>query len=272
MTISYTHQREWTIIFAMISSTKNLLIKRIRRLQQKKHRLSEEVFFIEGLRVVATAVEMGAEIEQIVWCDSLLVSDFGRSLLSKAPATEVSEPVFRSISDREQPVGIGAVVRLAIYDLPFTTVAADSVFVALYEISDPGNLGTIIRTVDAAGGAGVILVGNTVDPFHPTAVKASMGTVFNVVIRESSAENLIQWANAHQMTIVATSAKGSVDYRAISYPKPALLLMGSEREGLPTHILQQADQSVAIPMRGTASSLNLAVATGILLYEMTPPD
>ncbi len=254
----------------MISSTKNPLIKRIRRLKQKKYRLQKGIFFVEGLRVVATALEMGADVEQIVWADGLLVSDFGRSLRQKAPTVEVSDAVFRAISERDQPVGIGAIVRLTIDDLRFTQVAADSVFVALYEISDPGNLGTIIRTVDAAGGDGVILVGNTVDPFHPSAVKASMGAVFSVAIAESSADVLLEWARENEMIVVATSAKGSADYRATTYPKPSLLFLGSERQGLPDHILQQADQAVAIPMRGTASSLNLAVATGILLYEMNP--
>ncbi len=253
----------------MISSTKNPLVKRIRRLKQKKYRLQEGVFFVEGLRVVATALEMGAEVEQIVWCDDLLVSDFGRSLLLQAPATELSASVFQAISERDQPVGIGAIVKMRVTAISEQSIGEQSVFVALYEISDPGNLGTIIRTVDAAGADGVILVGNTVDPFHPSAVKASMGAVFNVAIVESSAENLLNWSKENGLSIVATSAKGSADYRAISYPKPALLLMGSEREGLPSHILQQADQAVAIPMRGTASSLNLAVATGILLYQMT---
>lgn len=253
----------------MISSTKNPLIKRIRRLKQKKYRLSEGAFFVEGLRVVAAALEMGAQVEQIVWCDRLLVSDFGRSLPSQAPSSELSESIFRTISERDQPVGIGAIISIRYSAFGELAVGQNSVFVALYEISDPGNLGTIIRTVDAAGADGVILVGHTVDPFHPNAVKASMGAVFNVAIVESSAENLLTWANENEIMIVATSAQGSADYRAIIYPKPALLFMGSERQGLPANIMQKADQTVAIPMRGTASSLNLAVATGILLYTIT---
>lgn len=253
----------------MISSNKNPLIKRIRRLRQKKYRQSEAAFFIEGLRVVATALEMGADVEQIVWCDALLVSDFGRSLLEKPPTTELSESVFRSISDRDQPVGIGAIVSKQVAVVSEQFVGEQSVFVALNEISDPGNLGTIIRTVDAAGADGVILVGNTVDPFHPNAIKASMGAVFGVTIAAvDSAETLVNWAKENEMMIVATSAKGSADYRAATYQRPVLLFMGSEREGLPAPILQQANQTVAIPMRGTASSLNLAVATGILLYEI----
>ena len=256
----------------MITSSQNPLIKRIRRLRQKKYRQSEGVFFVEGLRVVASALEHGAVVERLIWCNKFLKSAFGRELIDSAeiPTTELAPTLFKSISERDNPIGLAAIIRTPTALLDTLNIQSPSVFVALHEIGDPGNLGTIIRTVDAAGANGVILVGNTVDVGHSSVVKASMGALFNVpIVTVRTMDALLIGAKQHQLQTIATTANTETDYRSTNYQLPALLIMGNEGRGLSAEILTQTDLAVSIPMRGTSSSLNLAVATGLMLYEIT---
>ncbi|MCB8942247.1 MAG: RNA methyltransferase [Ardenticatenaceae bacterium] len=255
----------------IITSFSNPLVKRVKRLRQKKYRLQEGVFFVEGLRGVLTAVETHAPIETLITCPELLASPVAQAMLAQTslPQVALSRPVFESISERENPVGLAAIIKTGWTQLNELVVRPDSIFVALFDASDPGNLGTIVRTMDAVGAAGLVLVGQGVDPFHGTAVKASMGTLFTVPIGHTpDADSLFQWAQQQQIQTIATSARGTADFQHAPYHLPALLLLGSEREGLPAAILAQADLQVAIPMHGTASSLNVAVSAGILLYTL----
>ncbi len=258
----------------MVTSFSNPLVKQIKRLRQKKYRQQEGVFFVEGLRGVLAAVESGWPIQSIVYCSELLTSDIAWQMLTKVMETEIrcvelSVDIFRSISERDNPMGLGAVIKSQWLMLEALEVRPDDFFVALIEISEPGNLGTILRTVDATGGNGVILVGSTVDPFHPSAVKASMGALFSVpVCQIVDLDVLMRWSIANKLYTVATSARAQHHYRDARYRFPALIMMGSEGRGLPADILQKANSAVAIPMRGSASSLNLAVAAGLLLYEL----
>ena len=260
-----------------ITSTSNQLIKRIRRLKQKKYRQAEQAFFVEGVHVVAAALESGAEVEQLIWCDELLTSDFGRNLIRSAPCptAEVNETVFQSVSDRQNPIGLAAIVRSSLDTLTDFTPRNNTPIAALCNIADPGNLGTIIRTADATGAQAVVLVGTTVDPFHPTVLKASMGAFFSVPVLTCDSEaELSAWCAMQNAKTIATSAKASDDYtkirREVANSLP-VLLMGSEQKGLSADELKSADYAVSIPMHGVSSSLNLAVATGLLLYEFIRP-
>lgn len=257
-----------------ISSFSNPLVKRIKRLRQRKYRRREEAFFVEGLRVVLTAVEAGAPLETLVYCPALLTSDVAWEMLRQQEemgvrCQAVAAEVFASISGRENPVGLGAIVRTRWTKLEAMTPGPGAIFVALFETSEPGNLGTILRTMDAVGAQGALLVGDTVDPFHPSAVRASMGAVFSVDIgRVADGEALVQWAKEAGMQTIATSASAIDLYSEAHYSLPALLLLGSEGDGLPRPVMEAADLAVTIPMAGRASSLNLAVAAGLLLYEI----
>jgi TrmH family RNA methyltransferase len=259
----------------MITSTSNPLIKRVRKLRRKKHRLSEGAFFIDGVRVFISAVEAKAPIQTILYSPDLLTSELALEVISTrrkagVKCVETSAMVFRSISSRDNPVGVGAIVSIRWVTLEDLAIRRRSVYVALLNISEPGNLGTIIRTVDAAGADGVVLVGDGVDPYHPSAVKASMGTLFNVPISHAEVPvQLLDWARTKGITSVATSAHAQQSYRGDHYELPSLILLGSEGDGLPAALLDKADLAVSIPMRGTASSLNLAVAAGLLIYEVT---
>jgi TrmH family RNA methyltransferase len=258
----------------MITSHQNAVIKKVKRLRQKKYRQQEKAFFVEGLRVVLTAIEQNAPIETILYAPDLLTSDIARQMVvekEKAGVVclAVSADVFSTISGRDNPAGLGAIIESADGGLDSIVVEPDDLWLALVEIGDPGNLGTILRTADAFSAAGVILVGSTVDPYHPTAVKASMGTLFTLpVVQVDDLDELLEWAARNKLQTAATSAKAVEAVRETVLQFPAVLLLGSEAEGLPAAVVAAADHQITIPMSGTATSLNLAIAAGILLYEL----
>ncbi len=257
----------------MITSYRNPLIKRIKRLRQRKYRREEGAFFVEGPRAFLAAVETGALIEAAVYSRQLLRSEACYAAITQLAARgvaceEVTAELFAAVAERENPAGIGAIVTagsMALHDL---AVNAGSLFIALVEPSDPGNVGTVLRTLDAVGGAALILVGNSADPFHPTAVKASMGSLFTVPLCEvDDLADVLAWAQQRGIQIAATSARAAQIYWDVAYQTPTLFLMGSERHGLPPAALAAADLRVTIPMQGSVTSLNLAIAASLLLYE-----
>jgi TrmH family RNA methyltransferase len=136
-------------------------------------------------------------------------------------------------------------------------------------VRDPGNLGTIVRTADAAGCGGVILVGECCDPYSVEAVRATMGSIFAVPLTRASEAEFADWRRRWTGAVVGTLLSAAVDHRAADYRKPALVLMGNEQQGLPPEIAALCDVAVKIPMRGRADSLNLSVATGIMIYAAT---
>lgn len=134
---------------------------------------------------------------------------------------------------------------------------------------DPGNLGTIIRTVDAVGAKGVILVGDTTDPFSLETVRATMGSIFNVPMARATLEGFLAWRKGFPGKVAGTHLKGAVDYRSVDFAgKAVLLLMGNEQQGLPDDLAESCDVLLRIPQAGRADSLNLAVATGVMLFEI----
>lgn len=259
----------------MITSFSNPLIRQIKKLRKKKYREKEQLHFAEGLRIVLTAIETGTGIETLVYSPELLTSELALHVLAEEEAAgtrclAISATLFQSISGRDNPVGLAAIVRSKGIPISDLHVDQDDVYVALFNIGEPGNLGTIFRTADAAGSAGLILVGTTVDPYHPTTIKASMGTLYSMPFTQlADSHDLFEWATSKGLQTIATTAKSGTPYRQVSYRRPSLLMLGSEKEGLDDSVLNSADQIVTIPMRGRASSLNLAAATAIILFEMT---
>ena len=140
---------------------------------------------------------------------------------------------------------------------------------ALQEVRDPGNLGTIVRTVDAAGCGGVVLVGDCCDPYSVEAVRATMGSIFAVKIARTDAASFLAWRAAWPGAVVGTRLSATTDFRAADYRAPTLILMGAEQAGLSDELAAICDVTVKIPMRGRADSLNLAVAAGIMIYAVT---
>ena len=142
-------------------------------------------------------------------------------------------------------------------------------WIALDRVRDPGNLGTIIRTADCAGAKGIILVGETTDPWSIEAVRATMGSLFHMPVARMGVEAFLQWRKGWPGMVVGTHLEGAVDYRGVDYSgKPVLLLMGNEQQGLPPALAESCDRLCLIPMAGQADSLNLAVATGVMVFEI----
>ncbi len=260
-----------------ITSAANPLVKRMRLLADRKHRRREGAFVVEGIQPVWRAVEAGWPLETLIIAPDLIKDSPAAQMVEvqQARGTKVarlSPELFGRLSDREGPSGLAAIVRGRLPALAELSVRPASVFTVLHRVGNPGNLGTIIRTVDAAGGAGVILIGDAADPFAPAAVKASMGSLFAVpVAHVPDAGTFFDWATAREIEVLATSGRAVTDHWSTRYRRPAAVLFGSEGEGLPADLVDRAAQRVRIPMTGTAESLNLAVAVGILLYEIQRP-
>jgi len=257
----------------MITSVANPTIKRLRALRQRKAREESGLCLVEGIRLVAEAAQCGAGVERLLVAPALLTSPFARDLVAAqaaagTPVLEVSPEVFASLAQKEDPQGLAAVVQRRFADLADLPRDRRPGPVALLEPADPGNLGTIIRTADAVGAAGVIILGPGVDPYDPTALRASMGAVFALPLVLASWEEFAAWKRATGLPLIGTSDKAPTSFQAVVYPQPAALLMGSEREGLAPAHQALCDLMVAIPMRGRSDSLNLAVATGVMLYEL----
>jgi TrmH family RNA methyltransferase len=258
----------------VISSTANPLVKRVRALADRKHRRRESAFAVHGIQPVWQAVEAGADIEVLLVAPGLLRHRGALDMVDAQEAAGIrvarlTAELFGRISDRDEPAGLAAIVRGSPARVDELTVPEGAVFAALHEPGNPGNIGTIIRTASAAGAAGVILIGPSADPYDPVAVKASMGALFTVpvAVAESGAE-FLAWASAAGVTVAATSGRAAQSCWDATWRLPLALLLGSEGTGLPDDLLGAADLRVAIPMTGTAESLNLAVAAGILLYEV----
>lgn len=257
----------------VIFSRNNVHIKRVRALHQRAERDRTGLFFLEGVRLVAQAVEARARIETLVYSPPLLVHPFGRRLARELCETgvrclEVAPDVLHSLALNDDPQGIAAVVRQKWEPLARVSPGRDLCWVALDTVQSPGNLGTILRTCDAVGAAGVILVGDAIDPFDPATVRATMGALFTQRFVRTTLADFLAWKRAQNCLLVGTSPAAPVDYQAARYPAPIVLWMGGERKGLPVEFQQLCDAMVRIPMVGRSDSLNLAVATSVLLYEV----
>jgi RNA methyltransferase, TrmH family len=264
-------------VTGLISSAANPVVKRMRLLGERKHRRREGAFVVEGVQPVWQAVEAGADLEVLVVAPGLLGDSPAAQMVANQEqagvrVARVTSDLFARVSSREGPSGLAAIVRARVPGLATLGVAPGSVFAALHEIGNPGNLGTIIRTANAAGVAGVVLVGPATDPFDPVAVKASMGALFTTPIAHvETVADFFAWSAASGVTVVTTSAKAGVSFWDAAYPRPLALLLGAEGPGLPAGVLAAGDVQVRIPMAGTAESLNLAVAAGLLLYQACKP-
>ena len=255
-----------------ITSPSNPTIKLIRSLKQKKERDSSGLYYVEGIRLVGEAVRTQQKIAHVIVCYDLLDSSFGKELILQIvdqgiEPISVPESVFESISLKEGPQGIAAVLEETWADLGII-MAIKGLWVALDSVQDPGNLGSILRSADAAGGKGIVLLDESADPYHPTSVRASMGGLFSQKIIKSSLEEFSVWKKANKYPVVGAWCGEVLNYRGYNYPKDMVLLMGSEQKGLLSRHLEICDELVTIPMKGTVDSLNLSNATSIVLFEI----
>lgn len=247
---------------------------RVRRLATRRYREQEGVCYVEGIRPVLDALESGLRVETLLVCPDLLRSEVALRMVHEqaalgTPVVEFARASFEHFSDRDNPVGLAAIVYWAPLTLETLPAGPDALIVMAEEMRDPGNLGTLLRTMDAIGGTGVVVVGASTDPTHPRCLKASMGTIFRLPLaRAASVEVFLQWAKARSICAVATTARRGPSFWSLEYRRPLALLLGNEGEGLGEESLHMADVVARIPMWGTASSLNVSVAAGVLLYEI----
>ncbi|QKD01877.1 TrmH family RNA methyltransferase [Mesorhizobium loti] len=257
-----------------VTSLANPLIKDIKALALKKFRDQQNAFMAEGLKLVIDALDLGWQIRTLVFAkagrgNAAVEKVAARTVAAGGTVLEVSEKVLVAITRRDNPqmvVGVFSQRFLALRD-----IRADNgdVWVALDRVRDPGNLGTVIRTVDAVGAKGVILVGDTTDPFSVETVRATMGSIFAVPVAKATTEGFLAWRGGFSGLVAGTHLKGAVDYRSVDFSRgPVLLMMGNEQQGLPESLAASCDRLLRIPQAGRADSLNLAVATGIMLFEI----
>ena len=245
----------------------------VRALGKRAERDRTQTFFAEGLRFVGQAVAQNAAIEAVLVVPKTLDHPFGQRLRRqlegrRVPIWETTPELFLQLSRAEEPQWIGAIVRQR-WDPPaLLSTAPGLCWVALDEVHSPGNLGTILRTGDAVGASGLIALGDSVDPYDPACVRATMGAIFaQRLVRMSSADFAV-WKRQAGGFLVGTSPHAKNDYRAVAYPPGTILYMGGERKGLSEERQRLCDDLVRIPMVGRSDSLNLAVATGVMLYEV----
>ncbi|MEC9462075.1 MAG: RNA methyltransferase [Pseudomonadota bacterium] len=257
-----------------VTSLANPIIKDIKALSLKKARDESKTFLAEGLKLVIDALDRGWTIRTLVYAKAgkgkpLVEKVAARAVAAGGLVLEVSEKVMSSITRRENPQMVAAVFEQRWTPLKEIQPKGTETWIALDRVRDPGNLGTIIRTADAAGAAGVILVGDCTDPFSMETVRATMGSMFALPLVKTSPADFLKWKKSVDARLVATHLAGAVDYRTIDYKsKPVILMMGNEQSGLPDELAEAADKLARIPQVGMADSLNLAVATGVMLFEV----
>ncbi len=258
----------------VVTSLTNPTIKEIRALALPKYRRESGLFVTEGMKLVADAVEGNWPIRILVYGAKVANHPVVRRVAQTAHARggdvlEVSEAVLAKITRRENPQMVVGVFTQQFLPLKELRPGNGDVWVALDRVRDPGNLGTIIRTVDAVGARGIILVGETTDPFSVETVRATMGSIFAVPVAKATQDAFLAWRNGFPGLVVGTHLKGAVDYRTVDFSRgPVLLMMGNEQQGLPDALAESCDRLLRIPQAGRADSLNLAVATGVMLFEI----
>ena len=256
-----------------VTSLANPIVKDIKALMNKKAREETGSFIAEGLKLIIDALELGWTIRTLIYSKAAKGKPLVEKVAAKTVASgglvlEVSEKVMASIVRRDNPQMVAGVFEQRWRPLADVKPKTGETYVALDRVRDPGNLGTIIRTADAVGASGVILVGDCTDPFAVETVRATMGSVFAMPVSRATVEEFIAWRKGTDVNVVATHLAGSVDYRTVDYArKPVVVLMGNEQSGLPEELATKADTRVRIPQEGRADSLNLAIATAVMLYE-----
>jgi TrmH family RNA methyltransferase len=260
-----------------ITSLQNERVKFIRALEMRKARRETGLFVAEGASVLISAREAGWTPSMLVFLAGSAEAGVARDLVAWAQSAgaeclEVSGAVLSKLAAKDNPQTMLAVFAQRWLEPPApSAVAPDATWVALEGVRDPGNLGTIIRTAHAVGARGIILIGACCDPYSSEAVRATMGSIFAVPLVRLTAEQFLSWHTGWSGEIIGTDLAASEDFRNRPYQSPTLLLMGSEGPGLSPELARTCSRLVKIPMAGQLDSLNLAVATALMLYEIRRP-
>ena len=244
----------------IITSKSNSVIKNAKKLHQKKYRKSS--YLIEGWHLFEEAVQAGAKIERI-----FTLSEYGEKLTDYPQTVFVTEEILLDLADSQTPQGIVAIVQKEEEQLPDFTSGK---YLFLEDVQDPGNVGTMIRTADAAGFSGVIVSSKSADIYSLKTLRSMQGSHFHVPIYRMAVETFVEEAKKGNLPILATTlSQNSKDYRELAQLEDFALVMGNEGQGISPFMTNQADQLVHITMKGQAESLNVAIASGILMFYLS---
>ena len=253
----------------VISSKDNETIKNIKKLKDKKYRDLENVYIVEGIKMLKEAIIENAKIKQIIICDDSEKSDYiSKEIMyeiAKYECIYVTNKVFKYITAVQNPQGVMAIIEKNNKDKKINY--DEDIIVALDDIQDPGNLGTILRTVDSCGLKQILISKGTADPYNPKVVRSTMGAIYRVKIIEcEDLEKTLEEVKKNKFKILVTSLEDSKSVYDIKYNKKVVII-GNEANGVKKEIMNIADEKIKIPMLGKTESLNASVATGIVLYE-----
>ncbi len=255
-----------------ITGFSNPLVKYLKSLRDKKHRKREKRFLAEGLRLLTDARECGILPETLVMATNrephpLLAALEEDVLAAGGDVVEMEVAILSKVTGKDNPQAVAGV--FAEFDTAIASVdrSAAPIWLVAHAMRDPGNLGTMMRTGDAVGAGGIILIDDCADPFSVETVRASMGAIFTQKIAQARWDEFIAWLRAGEGQLVAASLREPVDYRTAPYQAPCFLMVGNESRGLPAEYEDACDLRVTIPMLGRADSLNAAVAGAVLAYE-----
>lgn len=255
-----------------ITSTTNPQIKALVRLRNRRERDREGRFLIEGFRELTRALDGGVVIEALYACPDLYLGHNEPALVSRAGeagagVTFVSEAAFHKASYRDRPEGLLAVATQFPTGLDRIDLSGAPLVLVAESIEKPGNLGTMLRTADAAGASGVVVADPTTDPFNPNVVRASLGTLFTVPIAVADSSEAVATLRGAGVKILAATPDATVAHHAVDLTVPVAIAVGSEQYGLTEAWLDAADERIVIRMPGSVDSLNAAMAAGVLLFE-----
>jgi len=253
-----------------ITSASNPLIKTLKALHAKKGRGETGLFLAEGARLALEAADLGAWPEILLYSQEALERAPVRALITAGEARgvrliETNQGILAQIAKRDNPQTVIGAYRQRLAQLE---ALEGQLIVALDGVRDPGNLGTIIRTADSVGAGGVVLIGETCDPFSVEAVRATMGSIFAMPLARASLAELVRYKTQRGAALIGASLKGAEMGADESMPQRVIVFMGNEQSGLSAEMEAACDRLVKLPMRGRADSLNLAVATAVMLYDV----
>lgn len=256
-----------------ITAYSNPLIKRVRNLREKRHRRDEGLFLAEGLRILTEARETGRLPQFLFYARDSADHPLVRALIADVEraggeAVETVPDILSKLSGKDNPQAVVGVFAEFTRTLDSLDRTSADIWLVTERLRDPGNLGTILRTGDAVGAGGLILIGDCVDPFSVEAVRASMGALFTVPVVQCDWGDFTAWLRAGPGQLVGLSLDTETSYRTAKYNAPTFLLTGNEAQGMPDNYATACDLLVKIPMLGKADSLNAAVATAVMAYEV----
>ena len=256
-----------------ITSFSNETVKRIRALRDKKARREQGLFLAEGLRIIAEARDSGVLPELVAYSASGGVHPLAAEIIAATEAAggeviETTSDILAKMSGKENPQMLLGAYRQPVTQLSEVDRSSSPIWMVAERLRDPGNIGTILRTGDAVGAGGLILIDESADPYSVEAVRASMGAVFTQKVVHAAWDEFLPWLRSGPGQLVGTSLKTDTNYLSARYEQPCFLMIGNEQAGLPAAYEEACDLLVKIPMAGKADSLNAAVAAAVMAFQV----